>query len=278
VPKLSIGDNGVKLINGHVLIKERPEKAFDYIGGKMEEGESPEEAMIREIKEETGLEPINLRYLGVSAYKGGQTYMFTAEQIDPSHKIPHMHYIDGISMPGRKGKVKIAPWVSRIFQDAQTILDFYPSKDHSHDISKADIIFAFPGSGKTFISRMNDRYIDLDEGEIRTKLNVEKGSDLIMYVMKLAISHHIKAGKKVLTNYPELVKWCKEKQFWVAVFVPSLSGKELAGRLYNRDKDSDFTKMVYDNGDNWMIDWEEVANNNGVRLYSAKYLADLFND
>lgn len=40
------------------------ESYYDIPGGKIEEGESPEETAIREIKEETGLKVKNLKYKG----------------------------------------------------------------------------------------------------------------------------------------------------------------------------------------------------------------------
>ena len=37
---------------------------YDITGGKIEEGESPEETAIREMKEETGIDIKNLKYKG----------------------------------------------------------------------------------------------------------------------------------------------------------------------------------------------------------------------
>lgn len=44
------------------------ERKYNGIGGKLEEGESPEECMIRETQEETGLTPTNFRLAGISTY------------------------------------------------------------------------------------------------------------------------------------------------------------------------------------------------------------------
>ena len=46
---LPIGQGGL------VLFVEHPTRGWEIPGGHLEEGESPEEAMIRELKEETGL-------------------------------------------------------------------------------------------------------------------------------------------------------------------------------------------------------------------------------
>lgn len=61
--------------DGKVLMMFRDKKENDMhkrkyngIGGKFESGESPEECMIRETKEETGLIPTKYRLAGISTY------------------------------------------------------------------------------------------------------------------------------------------------------------------------------------------------------------------
>ena len=53
-------------------------------GGKLEENESPEEGILREVKEETGLELTDLSYRGIvtfvsDRYEGEYMHLFTAE-------------------------------------------------------------------------------------------------------------------------------------------------------------------------------------------------------
>ena len=63
--------------DGCFLMLHRTKKENDYnhdkwivIGGKFENGESPEDCAIREVREETGLEiaPKNLRYCGLVTF------------------------------------------------------------------------------------------------------------------------------------------------------------------------------------------------------------------
>ena len=63
--------------NGCYLMLHRTKKEYDYnkdkwigIGGKFENGESPEDCAVREVKEETGLEiaPEDLEYCGIVTF------------------------------------------------------------------------------------------------------------------------------------------------------------------------------------------------------------------
>lgn len=56
-------------LSRRVLITRRPLKAshggqWEFPGGKLEPGESPEEALIREVKEEVSLQVLRYRFLG----------------------------------------------------------------------------------------------------------------------------------------------------------------------------------------------------------------------
>ncbi|MBQ4373951.1 MAG: NUDIX domain-containing protein, partial [Lachnospiraceae bacterium] len=61
--------------NGRYLMLLRNKKAQDLnegkwigVGGKFEEGETPEECLLREVKEETGLTLTDYRYRGVITF------------------------------------------------------------------------------------------------------------------------------------------------------------------------------------------------------------------
>lgn len=73
----------VVLINdkGEVLAVSRKDNHNDFglIGGKVDEGETPEEAAIRETKEETGLDITNLNCIYQRFKKGRMGYTFIAE-------------------------------------------------------------------------------------------------------------------------------------------------------------------------------------------------------
>lgn len=76
--------------DGQYLLLHRNKKENDTslgkwvaVGGKIEEGESPDDALIREVKEETGLDVISYNMKGVVCYPefypGVTEYMFIYE-------------------------------------------------------------------------------------------------------------------------------------------------------------------------------------------------------
>lgn len=76
---------------GEYLMLHRIKKEVDVnrdkwigVGGKFEEGESPDECALREVREETGLTPVQLRFRGVvtflnEGWEGEYMYLFTAD-------------------------------------------------------------------------------------------------------------------------------------------------------------------------------------------------------
>ena len=77
----------------HRIKKERDENKDKWIGigGKFEEGESPEDCMLREVREETGLQLCSWRFRGIVTFvsdEWGTEYMhlFTAESLDGKPK------------------------------------------------------------------------------------------------------------------------------------------------------------------------------------------------
>ena len=77
--------------DGAYLMMHRTKKTADVngdkwigIGGKIEKGEPPIECAVREIKEETGVAPLNLRYRGIvyfvsDIYPPEKMHLFTAD-------------------------------------------------------------------------------------------------------------------------------------------------------------------------------------------------------
>ncbi|MGI5977375.1 MAG: NUDIX hydrolase [Candidatus Limivicinus sp.] len=73
-------ENGNKYLMLHRVKKEHDENRDKWIGigGKFEEGESPEECMLREVREETGLEVLSWQYRGIVTFvsdEWGTEYM-----------------------------------------------------------------------------------------------------------------------------------------------------------------------------------------------------------
>ena len=77
---------------GQILMLHRTKKENDInhdkwigIGGRFEEGESPEECVLREVKEETGLTLTSMRFRGIVTFVSDEweteyMYLFTADR------------------------------------------------------------------------------------------------------------------------------------------------------------------------------------------------------
>ena len=83
---ISRGDEYLML---HRVKKENDLNRDKWIGfgGKLEENESPEEGILREVKEETGLTLTDLQYRGIvtfvsDRYEGEYMHLFTAERFE----------------------------------------------------------------------------------------------------------------------------------------------------------------------------------------------------
>lgn len=80
-------ERGNEYLMLHRVKKENDENRDKWIGvgGKFEEGESPEDCMLREVREETGLELISWRYRGIVTFVSDQwgteyMHLFTADR------------------------------------------------------------------------------------------------------------------------------------------------------------------------------------------------------
>jgi 8-oxo-dGTP diphosphatase len=79
-------------LNGRTLMLHRVKRADDIhagkwngLGGKFKPGESPEECVVREVREESGLEIVNPRLRGLLTFPGFKgddwyVFVFTAEE------------------------------------------------------------------------------------------------------------------------------------------------------------------------------------------------------
>lgn len=75
----------------HRIKKKNDENEGKWIGigGKLEEGESPEECLVREVREETGLRLTSWRYRGIVTFvsdrwEGEYMHLFTADGFEGS--------------------------------------------------------------------------------------------------------------------------------------------------------------------------------------------------
>lgn len=80
------------------------------------------------------------------------------------------------------------------------------------------LILAFPGMGKTPLSKKSGKYLDLDFGHFREALNVQKDNELsIMPAFSKLVRKYEDDGFVVLSNDPKLMKFAKVNK----VFLPA---------------------------------------------------------
>ena len=118
--------------NGQYLMLNRNKKKNDLnggkwigVGGKLETGESPEEALLREVKEETGLTLTHYTRRGLVTFCSGDftEYMFvyTADTFDGTLTVcdeGDLHWVnkcDVLSLPLWEGDKR---FLEKLFEDA----------------------------------------------------------------------------------------------------------------------------------------------------------------
>ncbi|KAA8697988.1 NUDIX hydrolase [Pseudomonas syringae pv. tagetis] len=74
--------------DGQVLYVRKPKSRWALPGGKIEAGETPAQAAMRELCEETGLENLDLLYLAVYEKDQVAHYVFTTQVPDSSEPSP----------------------------------------------------------------------------------------------------------------------------------------------------------------------------------------------
>ena len=69
----AFGVYGIIFIDGKLVVIKKNGgpyiNRFDLPGGSLEDGESLDKAIVREIAEETGLQPLKIRQLGITSFK-----------------------------------------------------------------------------------------------------------------------------------------------------------------------------------------------------------------
>lgn len=80
-------DNSYLMLHRVKKVNDENQDKWIGVGGKMEEGESPEECLLREVKEETGLTLTNYCYRGLVTFVSNQwgceyMHLFTATEYE----------------------------------------------------------------------------------------------------------------------------------------------------------------------------------------------------
>jgi len=99
------------------LFKDK-EKDLDFIGGKVEEGESTAECLAREMEEEAGLVGVDARRLAVSIGTTETTHFVSVIYIAPMGKMkPGFVRVNDLSLDG----IVTVPWVPRLIQAVRQV-------------------------------------------------------------------------------------------------------------------------------------------------------------
>lgn len=101
-----VGDNPLQVLN--VLAHNKTKYGFP--GGKLEETESPEDAVVRETQEELGVTPTNILYRATYEAltpegRGIKMFVFTgnvADNIAPANEIAELHWLTYDEMVSNK--------------------------------------------------------------------------------------------------------------------------------------------------------------------------------
>ena len=69
---------GVLIRKNRVLLLRKPNRTWDLPGGRIEDGETAERCLVREVQEETGLKAVDMTYAGTCfRERRGNPHVFT---------------------------------------------------------------------------------------------------------------------------------------------------------------------------------------------------------
>lgn len=115
---------------GKYLLLKRNNKVGEYkshwafVGGGVEKGEDPEEATLREVKEEIKYKPDNIKYFGKLFFKNRPIYVYTSivkNEFEPSLNYENIDYgwFTYDEVKELTNKDKVIPNVLQILKDIE---------------------------------------------------------------------------------------------------------------------------------------------------------------
>jgi len=256
-----------------LLFIREPQKGLDLIGGRVEQGELPLAALIREVKEETNFltEEKDYHYLGTSVDHGDKvwrSHVFIAIAPDGMEKQKHVEaytfqksfkYMEASSM-GR-------PWQAWLGRHFIFMHDLFSGLDELCYVMY--LLWDLPIGFKCRRSTIGDKLFDLIKDVYLRKLNVMMqtgiGHDKLLergYVLTAAIKRHMNISYKMLENgtmeekqaaLRKIIPVTGAERFEIRVGLRAMGSPWSEGKVDDLLKGLSASKLIYAEGKRFFV-------------------------